>query len=553
MSLASLVAAGLLGLALWAAPAGALAQTPAQPPADEPRFDILEFEVEGNTRLAPAVVERTLQPFMGPSRVLADAEGARAALERAYQTAGFLTVLVDLPEQRVSDGLLRLVVIEGRIERLRVSGSRYFSQGAIRERVPELAEGQVPNFNVVQQQLAQVNRTAARQVQPVLRPGIEPGTVEAELKVNDQLPLSGGLQLSNRYAADTEPYRLNLSLRWDNLFQRDHALALTAVTAPQNTRQSQVLVANYTVPDDNGGPGRQASWLGSLIWSDSALEPLGAALVLGRGVTVGLRHAQTWFLADSSHTVVLGGDFKDLRERVLAGSDELSTPLRYLPFQAAYTGSWSQGRSQTTLGTTLSFGIGQLLARRIDCPGNIGPVDQFACRRLGADGSFVALRADLRHERPLAGGLLVLRGGGQWAQQPLMGGEQLSVGGSGTVRGYFEGEASGDLGLLASAEWRSPNLAPAGAMRDAWLADARLLAFVDAARVRTLQPLPGQAARVALLGTGLGLQLRGAMAGLGAPAGTGWSAELELAWPHKPARQNPEGEPRWHGRVGINF
>jgi len=262
-----------------------------------------------------------------------------------------------------------------------------------------------------------------------------------------------------------------------------------------------------------------------------------------------LRHVHNLQVGSASHSFALGAEFRDLRERIVAGSDELSTPLRYLPLQASYSLGLFEGRSVTQLSASLSFGIGALNRRRIDCPGNIGPVDQFACRRLGADGDFAALRVDLRHERPLLGGQLLLRAGGQWAQQPLMGGEQVSLGGAGSVRGYYEGEASGDAGLVAAAEWRSANLAPQ-TLR-AWLADARALVFVEAAQARTLQPLPGQAARVPLVGTGLGLRLAGPVAGVGSTGS--WSAELELAWPHKPARLNPDLDPRWHGRLGLAF
>lgn len=521
----------------------------AAPTAENPSFDVWEFEVEGNTRLPEATVELLLRPHMGPGRRLADVEAARLALEQAYQQGGYLTVLVDLPEQRVDAGLVRLVVLEARIERLRVTGARYFSQGVIRAGVPALAEGEVPDFNAVQQQLAQLNRNPARQVQPILRAGAVPGTVEVELKVADQRPGGFSVELNNRHAADTEPYRLLASARWDNMFQREHSLALTAITAPQATEQSRVLVANYGIPHDTGAETRQASWLASLVLSDSTLEPLGATLVLGRGATLGLRHVQTWFVGQASHSLSLGGEFRDLRERIVAGDDALSTPLRYLPLQAGYSLNMLAGRASTQFNLSLSFGLGSLYERRIDCPGNIGPVDQFACRRLGADGNFAALRADVRHERPLAAGVLTLRLGGQWAQQPLMGGEQLSLGGAGTVRGYYEGEASGDTGLQASAEWRTTNLAPATVQ--GWVRDAHLLAFIDAAQLRTLQPLPGQAARVPLLGSGLGLRASGPLVSLGAPGA--WSAELELAWPHKPARLNPERDPRWHGRVGLNF
>ena len=548
------LAAACLDLAMAQAPASGPAAVPPalQAPAaaaEDPSFDIYWFEVEGNTRLPEATVEKILLPFMGPGRRLADAEAARKALEQAYQQGGYLTVLVDLPEQRVDEGVLRLVVLEGRVERLRVTGARYFSQGAIRQAVPALAEGGVPDFNAVQQQLALLNRNPARQVQPVLRAGSEPGTVEAELKVSDRPPGGFSVELNNRHAADTDPLRLVASARWDNLFQREHSVALTVITAPARPEQSRVLVGNYSAPLPQAEADRQASWVGSVVLSDSTLEPLGAATVLGRGLTLGLRHVHSLQVGSASHSFALGAEYRDLRERIVAGSDALSTPLRYLPLQASYSLGLFEGRSVTQLNALLSFGIGALNRRRIDCPGNIGPVDQFACRRLGADGDFAVLRVDLRHERPLLGGQLLLRAGGQWAQQPLMGGEQLSLGGAGSVRGYYEGEASGDAGLMAAAEWRSASLAPQSLR--AWLADARALVFVEAAQARTLQPLPGQAARVPLVGTGLGLRLAGPVAGVGSTSS--WSAELELAWPHKPARLNPDRDPRWHGRVGLAF
>ena len=42
-----------------------------------------------------------------------------------------------------------LQVIEGKVGRLRIRGSRYFSLSQIRKQAPSLAEGTVPNFNDV--------------------------------------------------------------------------------------------------------------------------------------------------------------------------------------------------------------------------------------------------------------------------------------------------------------------------------------------------------------------------------------------------------------------
>lgn len=519
-------------------PAPAPATAPAEP--DAPRFELTEFEVVGNTVLDPLAVEQALLPHMGPNRQIADVEAARTALEQAYQRAGWLTVLVDVPEQRVDSGVVQLNVIEGRVDRVRVTGSRYFSQGWIRSTVAELQAGEVPNFSVVQGQVAELNRGAARQVQPVLRPGRVPGTVEAELKVVDELPFGGNVELRNYDSPGAEPIRLSATVRWDNLFQRDHSVSVTLATVPRKPEESRVLLASWSVP-----AGADASWLTSLVLSDSELSPLGAATVLGRSTQLGLRWVKSRFLPDASHTVSVGADFKDLSERFVSGADELSTPLRYLPFSIGYSGAWQHGRgadaASTSLTAGLTIGSSRLLRREIDCPGNVGPVDQFACRRQGADGAFAALRADLRHNRGGFGGTLSVRLAGQVAQQPLVGGEQYSLGGPETVRGHGDGEASGDHALLFSAEWRSANLLGTGAP---WVSDLSVLAFVDAARAYLIDPVAGQNPRTALLGTGIGVRLRAARQ---------LSAAIDLAWPHKPARDNPGRDARWHARLGVQF
>ncbi|MEO5573643.1 MAG: POTRA domain-containing protein [Gammaproteobacteria bacterium] len=155
----------------------------------ENRFDVMEFQVEGNSVLPAVTIEKAVYPFLGESKNIDDVEKARSTLEKSYHDAGYLTVLVDIPEQKVDSGIVRLSIIEGSIDRLHVSGSRYFSLGYIKSRVPSLAEGGVPNFPKMQKELAALNRNPDRHITPVLKAGRTPGTVEAGLKVEDELPL----------------------------------------------------------------------------------------------------------------------------------------------------------------------------------------------------------------------------------------------------------------------------------------------------------------------------------------------------------------------------
>ncbi|MFU1922943.1 POTRA domain-containing protein, partial [Klebsiella pneumoniae] len=97
--------------------------------------------------------------------------GARDALQAAYQEKGYQSVYVELPEQQVSGGVVYLQVTETTVGRVRVVGAKHYSPVELREEVPALEEGKVPDFAQVQRELAQVNRTPGRQVLPMVREG----------------------------------------------------------------------------------------------------------------------------------------------------------------------------------------------------------------------------------------------------------------------------------------------------------------------------------------------------------------------------------------------
>lgn len=515
------------------------AEAQAEPKA--PTFNIFEYEIEGNTVLPVEVVERTVSPFMGPDKTLSDVEAARAALEKVYQDTGYITVFVDLPNQRVdADGVVRLVVLEGKVARLKVTGSRYYDQGYIRNRVPELAPGKVPNFSVAQQQLADLSRTDDRRVQPVLKPGPVAGTADVELKVSDQLPVDFSIELNNRQVQFTKPLRLQVSARYNNLFQEDHSLGLMFITSPQNPSESKVMGLTYTIPKPGGD-----AWMANLIVSDSAVQPLGSTNVVGKGFMLGVQHS--WALPTSPglyHTLSLGATYKDTKERINAGADDsnLSSPLRYLPFDLRYNATLQQGPVTTTINLGAVFAMRGVLRREVEC---FGQVDQFTCKREDGDGSFAAFSFDFTTTHPWTDQLTgKWRVGGQLANQALVGAEQLAIGGVDTVRGYLEAEALGDSGAYSGLEVSGPNWGngPAGSWR-AGFSELQAYGFIDTGFVRVKNPGAEEAQR-ALIGTGFGLRLK---------HGKSVSAGLDLALPIKRTDATPTRTPRLHARMGVEF
>ena len=534
IAISLLVAVWMLGSSTLAQ-AAAVEQTPsapATPPAtQDPAFDILEFVIDGNRVLDKLSIERAVYPFLGEKRRIADAESARAALEKAYHQAGYLTVLVSIPEQRVENGVVRLSVLEGQIERLRIVGSRYFDQGYIRRQVPSLAPGAVPDFPRAQEELAQVSRSPDRRVTPVLRPGTAPGTVEVELKVEDQLPVHGNVELSNRRSPNTSALRLGMGLRYDNLWQRGHSFGLQAQTAPQNTDDVKVLSATYLMPVGRS----DAQLMLYAVESRSDVATVGNVNVIGDGTILGLRYVLPLPSGPRvTHTLSLGADRKEFRESVsLLGADTVNTPITYLPLVAQYNAALAGERRRTQFSAGASFGP----------RGWFGNEDRdFSNKRFGALSNFFVLKADLGHERWSASGWGVKgRIDVQFANQPLISNEQYSGGGADSVRGYLENEAQGDDGVRLGAELHTPLLWTLDEKSGAGLA---ALGFVEAASLRVQEPLPAQRASFDLASVGLGLRLRGLR---------GWTGAMDVAWPLREGPQTKSRTAKVLLRIGYDF
>jgi hemolysin activation/secretion protein len=496
--------------------------------AQEARFDIFEYRVEGTTLLPVAAVERAVYPQLGEKRSLAEVEKAREALEKAYHDAGYLTVLVSIPQQKVDNGVVRLVVTEAPVDRLRVVGSRYFSLGEIKAGAPELSEGNVPHFPQMQTELAALNRSADRRVNPVLRPGRTPGTVEVDLKVQDTLPLHGSVELNDRYSQDTSRTRLSASIRWDNLWQKQHSIGLTLQTAPEKPAESLVISANYTVPLASGS---FLSFYG--VKTDSDVAAVGTLNVLGKGTILGARFIKPLPGRESFfHTLSVGADYKDFQQSVqLLGSGGFNTPITYAPFTLGWDGSWLGTAQTTRLGVAFNFHV----------RGLVGDEQEFADKRFRGRPGYAFLRGTASHSRSWdSGWALAVRGSWQLAGQPLISNEQFAIGGVDTVRGYLESAASGDRGLALSLEATTPNYAK---QLGAALDEFRLLAFLDGGQVRVIDPITATD-RYTLAGAGIGMRLK---------AWGGVSAALDWAVALKEINNTRRHDSRVYFRLAYEF
>ena len=480
----------LLCVGLWAllcgASYGALAQ-------DAAHFDVNEYRVSGVFLLSAAQVEQAVTPFLGPNKTINDVDKASEALEKAYHDAGYLTALVSIPQQKVDGGVVHLQVTEAAISRLRVVGSHYFSLGQIRDATPALAEGSVPDFAEVQDELGSLNHSADRRVTPVLRPGKDSGTVEVDLKVEDQIPFHGEADINNRYSQYGSPNHADVNMHWDNLWGLQHSIGLTLQSVVGNPQESSVASLNYTWPLST-----EDTLALYAVRSDSNVTYSGVTNVVGTGDIYGLRYVKTLpGHTGFMHSATFGVDYKDFGQTVsLVNAGGFDTPITYLPWLMEWDGTWSDDTSLRRFGISFNFHVSDL----------VGSDQQFADKRYKGLSNYSYFKGNASRKDTFNDGwTLELRSTWQVTGQALVSNEQFAIGGSDTVRGYLESSALGDLGAAGTVELSTPNLMHTA---EGAITDMRFLTFLDAGSVEVLDSLT-DTNQYTMVGAGVGVRLSG--------------------------------------------
>jgi hemolysin activation/secretion protein len=201
-----------------------------------PRFDVEKYLVMGNSLLAPEAIAQALtnaSGAFGTNVVFGGIRAAQAQLRKAYLARGYVTVAVDVPQQKLTNATVKLQVTEGRLAAIRVAGNRYFSSNNVMRALPSLHPDMVLNGHIFQAELNRANANQDRQIYPVISPGAEPATSDLTLKVKDRLPLHAKLELNNQSSPGTPDLRLNTSAVYNNLWQREHSLGVQYNFSPE--------------------------------------------------------------------------------------------------------------------------------------------------------------------------------------------------------------------------------------------------------------------------------------------------------------------------------
>lgn len=485
------------------------------------------FKVSGLRSIPESEVTRVLDDWTG--KPVANDDLARAAdrVTEHLRARGLLVALAYFPQQQITDGVIEIAVLEGRLGAIRIQKAEGLRlRGSIAERyLGGLQTGDSIRDDNVLSSLLLLNDLPGTRVEASLASSEQPGIADLDIRVrNDGGPIAGSLTLDNAGLRTTGEHRAQLILRW-----RD-PLGL-----------GDMLTWRWL----------QSSGGGHVLYSLMYGVPVNAM-----GTRLGLRLTEQRYALGKEFTpLAAGGSYHALW--LLASHPIWRGANRNLELRFAYTGNETIDRLDAVAfrsDARRSLGVASLVFDRRDRGGLTNIEGQYRFGKttqrdpllaaidaapggLNSFGRYSAYRLLASREQALtAQTSLYFSLTAQVASKNMEIGSELEMGGPNAVRAYPVGELFADQGHLARLELRH---------RPADLPGAMLSLFHDHARVEiNRNALAGDPAnRRGLGGIGVGLHY---------DYGRDLSMQASLAWRtgERPASA-PDRSPR--GFVGLTY
>lgn len=184
-------------------------------PADTRCFTINRIELKGADSLSAAERDKLIQPYIGQCLGVPQLNELLKVITDHYIEKGLVTTRAYLPQQDLSKGDLQVLVIEGKLEKLRGAADSGLSARELAMTFPG-QEGEMVNLREIEQMVDQLNRLPSNQAQMELTPGEAVGGSDVVVKNTPQKPWRANLSRTNEGQRSTGEQQWNAGLEWDN-------------------------------------------------------------------------------------------------------------------------------------------------------------------------------------------------------------------------------------------------------------------------------------------------------------------------------------------------
>ena len=392
-----------------------------------PKFRLRKLEFDTSKFITPAELDEIAKKYVGKHVDIAALLQLVADINAIYAARGIVTGIATLPEQDPKDGVVRIKLTEGRLQKTTVEGNKQTRTDYILQRVRE-PEGEVLDVPKLNRDVIWFNRTNDVQIKALLQPGTSFGLTDLQLAVIE--PPVDTLQLftDNQGVENTGRWEGGAFYKRHGLFGVDDRLTFYGIRSDGNLNGNVA----YSVPVNPWGGRAGVSYTEGKI--KIIQGPFVALDVTGRSSQAAVNFSQpVW--ATQNWLVLLN-----------AAETEGKTVSRFASVSVTddHYDKATAGISVTNSGNTYSITVSpavNYIAWQDHLLGSNRAFNTYT-------GSLIATSA----AGPANFSTNVLASW-QYTQEKLLPGDQIfSIGGPTTVRGYPSNSASGDSGYYFNAE-----------------------------------------------------------------------------------------------------
>lgn len=398
------------------------------------RIQISSFEFIGNTIFSSDKLASLLTDYLNKTVTLLDIYAAADRVTDFYSDNGYSLASVNVPPQKITGGIVRLEVSEGRIGQVLVEGNENYAAAHIVEYLGEVKPGTIYRGQQVEQGMQQLNELPGLRARAVVKPGAEYGSTDLVVKA-EETPFSGTFFVDNSGRKNIGETRYAVNMNFNNPAGIEDQLTLLGLTSSDGLLNYQF--ASYSLPLNFSGSRLNMSY------GHAAFE-VSATPVNGRSDNGRISVEQPLLRERNDRLDLSVGASRTLSASFLnnaAGTSSSKingTSITLFEIGAIYNHVYSD-LSVTQLTASLASNFDRADFRELHpANGIVKSADQR-----------IRVELDVQHLQAFDRGFFALAHfNGVYSPNPLADVSQYSIGGPQSIRGYPASEVRGDRGYF---------------------------------------------------------------------------------------------------------